>query len=105
MACVHSLQHVQRLAAPTLADYNSVGAHAQGVAHQVTDRNRASAVYIRNLRFQTQNMVLLELQLSRVFNGHNTFSLWDKTGENVEKRGLTGARPSRNDNVKVGEYA
>ena len=47
VAGVHGLEHVQRLAAAALPDDDPVGPHAQGVADELADRDRALALDVR----------------------------------------------------------
>jgi hypothetical protein len=98
---VHRLQHIQGFAAAALADHDTVWAHAQRVANQITDRDCAPAICVRDLGLHAQNVLLLELQFRRVFNGNDPFLFRDKTGENVQKRGLARTCPAGNDDVQV----
>ena len=56
VAGVHRLQHVERLGAANLADDDPVGAHAQGVAHEVADRDLALALDVRRARLEPQHV-------------------------------------------------
>ncbi len=68
VAGVHRLQHVERLAAAALADHDAVGPHAQRVAHQVADRDRALALDVRRPRLEPDHVLLRQLQLGRVLD-------------------------------------
>ena len=47
VAGVHRLEHVERLARAALTHDDPVGTHAEGVPHQVADRDRALALDVR----------------------------------------------------------
>ena len=91
---VHRLHHVERLAAPHLADDDAIGSHAQRVADQRPDGDRTEPVGIRRARLEAHDVVPGQAQLGRVFNrDHPLASRECSRGERVEQRGLacTGA--------------
>src|SRR5262245_47271127 len=47
VARVHGLEHVQRLTGTTPPDDDAVGAHAQGVADELADRDRTATLDVR----------------------------------------------------------
>ena len=75
---VHGLQHVKRFAGTDFADDNAVGAHTQGVAHQIANRNGALTFQVRRAGFQGNHMLLLQTKFSRIFYGNNTFVVRNK---------------------------
>ena len=77
VAGVHGLQHVQRFGAAAFADDDPFGPHTQGVAHQVGGRDRALAFDVRRTRFQSHDVVLLQLQFGRVFDRHDAVVSWE----------------------------
>ena len=52
----HRLEHVERLAGAALADDDPVGAHVQGVAQQVADRDLALALEVRRARLERDDV-------------------------------------------------
>ena len=78
VAGVHGLQHVERLAAAALADDDAVGAHAQGVADELADRDRALALDVRRPRLERDDVLLAELQLGGVLDGHDPLVVGDE---------------------------
>ncbi len=75
MTGVHCLQHVQRFGAAHLTNDDTVGAHTQGVDHQLANRDLPFAFDVGRSCFQTNDMGLLETQLGGVFDGQNAFTL------------------------------
>ena len=69
MPGVHGLQHVERLRAADLADQDPVGSHAQGVAHQIPDRDRGEPLDAGRPRLQAHDVRGLEVQLGGVLDG------------------------------------
>ena len=67
------------LVAAHLTDHNPIGAHSQGIPHQIASNNRPFSFNIGRARFQSSHMGLLELQLGRILNGENPFIGRDKT--------------------------
>jgi hypothetical protein len=53
---VGGLEHVQHFWAADLADDDAVGAHAKGVANQLTQRDLASALHVGWTRLEPDNM-------------------------------------------------
>ena len=92
VAGVHGLEHVQRLARAALSDDDPVGAHSQGVAEQVPDRDLALALGVRRARLERDHMALAELELLGVFDRDYAFVRRDERREDVEQRGFAGAR-------------
>src|ERR1700724_740494 len=58
MACIHCLEHVQGLATATLADHDPIGAHPEGVDHQVADGDPAAAFHGRRSGLKCYNVLL-----------------------------------------------
>src|SRR3954466_5945944 len=66
MAGVHRLEHVEALAPSALPHDDPVRTHAEGVADQVADRDRALALDVRWPRLQPDDVLLLQLELDGV---------------------------------------
>src|SRR6266498_4281235 len=88
MARVHRLQHIQRLTAATFTHDDTVWAHTQGITNQISNGYYASSIGVGDLCFHTQDMILLKLQLSRIFDCDDPFFLSNITGKDIEKGGL-----------------
>jgi len=69
---VHCLEHVQRLAAADFADDDPVRAHAQRVDHELADGDLAAALDVGRAGLQAHQVPLVELQLGRILDGHDT---------------------------------
>jgi len=80
------LQHVERLAAAAFANDHAVGAHAQSVAHEVANRNRAAAFNVGRTRLQSNDMRLHKPQFGRVFDGDNAVGRRNEAAEHIEER-------------------
>ena len=63
---VHGLQHVQCRAVSHFSDDYSVGAHSQRVSNEISDRNLPAALDVGRARLQSQNVLLMELELSLI---------------------------------------
>ena len=100
VAGVHGLQHVQRFFAADLTDDDAVGAHTQGVDEQFALLDGALAFDVGWARFQADDVILVELQFGRVFDGDDAFAIGDEGGQHVEQRGFTGAGAARDQNVE-----
>ena len=68
VAGVHRLHHVEGFGATHLTDDDAVGAHTQGVAHQVALRHLALAFQAGRARLQAHDVALLQPQLRRVLD-------------------------------------
>ena len=95
VAGVHRLEHVQGLAAAALADDDAVGPHAERVAHQVADGDRALALDVGRPRLQPDDVLLLELQLDGVLDGDDPLAVRDERRQHVEQRRLARCRYRR----------
>ena len=102
VARVHRLEHVERLGAANLADDDAVGAHAQGVADEVADRDLALALDVLRARFEPQRVLLLELELGGVLDRDDAVALGHRSRERVQHRRLTGAGSARDEDVELG---
>ena len=100
VAGVHGLEHVQHLVAADLADDDAVGAHTQGVAHQVARRDLALAFDVRRARLQAHDVRLLELELGRVLDGDDALVGRDEARQDVEQRRLARAGAARDQDVE-----
>src|SRR5450759_3328156 len=104
VARVHGLQHVERFAAATLTDHDALGAHAKRVDDETLDGDLALAVDVLRPRLEPADMLLVELQLGRVLDGHDAVLDRDESGQHVEERGFSGAGAARDDDVGLGQY-
>ena len=92
MTGVHRLQHVQRLAAATLTDDDSLGPHSQRGLDQIANRDLAGAGGVRVTGLEADKVVdMLDLQLGGVLDGDDTLIMRDVVGQRVEEGRLTGA--------------
>ena len=65
---VHGLHHVERLAAPHLADDDAVGSHTQRVAYERPYGDRTEPVGIRRSSLEAHDVIPRQAQLGRVFD-------------------------------------
>ena len=105
MARVHRLQHVEGLARTTLADHDAIGAHTQRVLHQVTDGDLAATFDVRRPGLHREHVLLVKLELLRIFNGDDAFVFGNERRQHVERRRLTGAGAARHDHVELADHA
>src|SRR5713226_9188611 len=105
VAGVHGLEHVERLAAAAFADDDSFRAHAQGVDHETLNRDLTLTVDVFGARLHAAHVLLVELKLGRVLDGDDAVLDRDESREDVEERGLPGARPAGDDDVGLGEHS
>ena len=99
---VHRLHHVEGLGAADLTDDDAVGAHTQGVAHEVALGDLAAAFEARRARFQRDDVRLLQPELRRVLDRDDALGVRDVAGERVEQRRLTGTGTAGDDRVELG---
>ena len=95
VAGVHGLQHVEGLAGPDLADHDAVGAHPQGVAHEVADAHLPVALGAGRAGLEADHVATGQPQLGGVLDGDDPVVVGDLGGQGVEQRGLAGARALR----------
>ena len=95
MARVHRLEHVERFAAAALADDDAVGAHAEGVLHEIADRVLALPLHVGGARLERDDVRLAELELGGVLDRDDALVGRDGAREDVEERGLAAARCRR----------
>ena len=74
VAGVHGLQHVQHLGGADLADDDAVGAHTQGVAHQIAGHDLAPPLDVGRPGLQAHHVLLLQLQLGGVLDGDDALA-------------------------------
>src|ERR1017187_4352439 len=91
MARVHGLEHVQRFTATALSDDDSIRAHTQRVDDQLADRDAPLAVDVRGTSLEAADVLLVQLELGRIFNGDDAFVDGDEARAHVEERRLAGA--------------
>ena len=73
VAGVHRLKHVQGFRTAHLADDDAIRPHAQAVPEQGPLGDFAAAFDVRRARFQTDDVLSLELQLRGVFDRDHAF--------------------------------
>src|SRR2546430_15114778 len=104
MTGVHRLQHVESFAAATFADDDPVRAHAQRVAHEVADLDRALALNVRRTRLEPDDVPLPELQLGRVFDRYDPLIRRNESGKDVEERRLARRRPTGDQDAQLAPH-
>ena len=101
MARVHGLQHLQALRTSYLTQNDSVWTHTQGILHQFALCDLSLPFDIGRTSFQTNDMLLTQLQLSCILNGHDSFGIGDKPRQDVQHRRLARTRTTGNENVQT----
>jgi hypothetical protein len=92
VAGVGGLQHVQHLGTADLADDDAVGAHAEGVADQLAQRDLAPALNVGGPCLEPDDVGAGKPQLGEVLDGDHPFACRDGGGEDVEQPDVTGVR-------------
>ncbi len=92
---VHGLQHVQGLAAADLAHDDPVGPHAQGVDHQVAGGDQAAALDVRRPGFHPHDVLLVEDQFGRIFDGHDPLAIGNGLGQRARAASIFPSRCRR----------
>jgi hypothetical protein len=64
---IHCLQHVDRFGAATFTNYDAVGAHAQSIAHEISDGYLRFGFGSLLAGFKSAKIHLVQLELCRVF--------------------------------------
>ena len=105
MTGVHGLQHVQCFRSTRFADDDAVRAHTQGVDQKIALGDGTGAFNIHRPGFQTHDVALLQLQLSRVFNGDDTFFFRNEARHGVQHRSLAGAGAAGDNDVQTRFHA
>ena len=100
VAGVHGLQHVDGFAAAHLPHHDAVGAHSEAVDHQLALGNLSLPLDIGGPGLQAHHVLLPELQLRRIFNGHDPLVVGDEGGQHVEKGRFPGAGASGDQDVE-----
>lgn len=99
MARIHGGQHVYRLSPSAFAHHDAVGAHAQGIAHEVADGDSALALEVGRSRLERHDVLLLQAQLGGILDGDDALAVGDEGRDDVERRRLTGASAARDEDV------
>jgi hypothetical protein len=102
---VHRLKHVERLAAANLADNDPIRTHAQGVADEVADGDRASTLHVGRSSLEAEHVRLGQPQLGGVLDRDDPFIVRDERRQDAEKRGLPRAGASGHDDVGATPHA
>src|SRR5680860_1553981 len=98
---VHGLQHVQGLSSPDLPHDYAVRAHAQRVSHQVPDGHLSHSLNIGWPILQADDVLMVQLELSRVFDGDYALIPGDVAGQDVEGCGLPCAGTSAHQDIET----
>ena len=101
VAGVHGLEHVQGLGGTDLAHDDAVGPHTQAVLDQVAHGDLALALDVGRAGLQPDHVILLELQLGRVLDGHDALVLGHVARQTVEQRGLARAGTAGDEHVEL----
>src|SRR5690606_17432787 len=101
VAGVHRLEHVQGGFVTDLAHDDAVGAHTQGVDHELADGDLAFPFNVGRARLQRDHMLLAELQFGRVFYRDDALVVRDELRKDVEQRGFTGTGAARDHDVQA----
>ena len=96
---VHGLQHFQHLGTAYLTHHNAVGAHAQAVAQQITNRHHTRTIKATGAAFHAHDMRVRQGQLGRVFDRHHALICGNKARNRVEHRGFAAACATTNQDV------
>ena len=96
----HSLQHVQGLFAANLSQDDAIRTHTQCIDDELALLDGPVAFDVGRPRLKPDDMLLLDLEFSRVFYGDNALIRRDITGKDVEQRGLTAAGSTRDNDVE-----
>ncbi|OPY10607.1 MAG: hypothetical protein A4E66_01514 [Syntrophus sp. PtaB.Bin001] len=99
---IHRLKHVQHFFGADFADDNPVWPHSQAVPDQIALGHFTLAFDIFGPRFQADDMFLFELEFGGILDGDNPFVSRNKTGKNIEHRGLSSSRSAGNKDIETG---
>ncbi len=97
---VHGLEHVEGLATAHLADDDAIGPHAQGVAHEIADRDLAASFEVLRASLEPDHVAALQAELDGVFDGDDALAERNEVRQQVEQRRLTGARTAGDEDVQ-----
>jgi len=93
---------VEDLGAAHLADHDAVRSHAKRVPQEIPLGHRPLGFDVGWPRLEPDHVLLLELQLGRVLDGHDALGVGDRVGEHVQHRGLAGAGAAGDEDVQPG---
>ena len=105
MARVHRLQHIEGFFATDLTYDDSVGTHTQRVDQQLPLLDGTLSFDVRRPGFEAHNVFLVQLQLRRIFYGHDSFAVGNERRQDVQQSGFTGAGSARDQNVQASLHA
>ena len=91
MPRVHRLQHVERFGAADFAYHDSIWTHPEAIAHQVSLGNLTATLDIDLAGLESNDVRLLQLQFSGVFDRDDPFALRNKCRHRIEQGGFSGA--------------
>src|SRR5215212_11570090 len=97
---VHGLQHVERLTGAALSDDDTIGAHAEGIAHEVALKDRAATFDIGWARFKADPVFLLKLEFRWILDANDPLTITNKGRQHIEKGRLSGAGATGNEYVQ-----
>ncbi len=96
---VHRLEHVQGLGAADLTDDDAIGAHAQGVAHEIANGDLALAFDVGRARLEADHVLLAQLELDGILDRDDALVPGNEARQHVEQRRLAGAGAARDEDV------
>src|SRR3954471_20000669 len=99
VAGVHRLEHVEGLARTALPDDDPIRAHAEGVADELADGDRALAFDVRRAGLERDHVLLAELELGGVLDRDDPLVIREEGRQDVEGRGLSGAGAAGHEDV------
>ena len=99
VASIHGLEHIEGFAAAAFADDDAVGAHTEGIAHEIADGNGSAAFDIGRSGFKADEVRLCESKFGRVFDGQDSFGMRQVIREDIEECRLTGSGTACDDDI------
>src|SRR5207245_6155934 len=80
---------------------DAIGTHTQGVDDELPLADRALAFNVRRSRLEARDVLLMKLELRRVFDRDDALALADEAGQHVEERRLAGASAAADERVEA----
>ena len=84
MTGVHGLKHVEGFRATALTDDDTLRTHPQRVLDKFGCRDCAFAFDVGRASFESNDMVLLQLQFRRILNRYDSIFVRNKSRKGVE---------------------
>src|SRR5271167_167535 len=102
MPCVEELQEVEGLSSAYFTEDDPVGPMTKGGFEEVPDGDGGQTV-LRLPRFESDQVVLGQVNFRRVFDEEDTFIGWDELAKDIEHRSFPGSGTPSDENVFPGE--